>query len=98
MPITKQSYRRSYVKKTILTLVPILFITVSIVIGVTNLNTIRQFLIGATGEPANIIVDTQAILGPMPRPWRNLAQGGESNDWRLKPLIPQVKALKPEYL
>ncbi len=98
MPTTKKSYRHSYVRKTVFTLVPILFIAVSIVLGVTNLDTIRQLLIGAAGEPANIIVDTQAILGPMPRPWRNLAQGGESNNWRLQPLISQVKALKPEYI
>ena len=98
MSATHQSYRRSYVKRTVLTLVPILFIAMSIVIGVANLNTIRQLLIGATGEPANIIVDTQAILGPMPRPWRNLAQGGEDHNWRLQPLTSQVKALKPEYI
>jgi xylan 1,4-beta-xylosidase len=34
----------------------------------------------------------------MPRPWRNLAQGGESHDWRMGKLITPIKALKPQYI
>lgn len=66
--------------------------------AVSQLQVVREFLSRASGEPANLVVDTQAVLGPMPRPWRNLAQGGEGYDWRMKPLVTQVKALNPEYV
>ncbi len=67
-------------------------------IGVTQLQVIREFFSRASGEPANVVVDTQAVLGPMPRPWRNLAQGGEDAAWRIQPITGQVKALNPEYI
>ncbi len=98
MPTAAQIHRNAYIRKTIGTLIPILILTIGIAVGVTNLGSIREFFIGATGDEANIQVDTQAILGPMPRPWRNLAQGGEDKNWRLQPLTQQVKALKPEYI
>jgi xylan 1,4-beta-xylosidase len=79
-------------------LLPLLFIMIAIVLGTINFNRIRQFLIGAFGEEANIIINTQVTQGPMPHPWRNLAQGGESKDWRISPLTNQVKALQPEYI
>jgi beta-xylosidase len=76
----------------------VVVLTAVILIGVSQIQVIRDFLSRASGEKADIVVDTQAVLGPMPRPWRNLAQGGEGFDWRLQPLVPQVKALKPEYI
>lgn len=79
-------------------LLPLLFVMIVIILGTLNFKTIRLFLIGALGENANIVVDTQAVLGPMPVPWRNLAQGGESKDWRLQPLSSQVRALNTEYV
>lgn len=71
---------------------------VAVFISVNQLDTIREFFSQASGSPANIHVNTQGILGPMPRPWRNLAQGGEAHDWRLKPLQGSVAALEPEYI
>ena len=59
---------------------------------------VREYFSRASGEPANIRVDTAAILGPMPRPWRNLAQGGEDHNWRMEPISSQVAALKPRYI
>ncbi len=76
----------------------VLFMGIAAVIATTQLDVIREYFSRASGEPANLMVDTQAVLGPMPRPWRYLAQGGEDHAWRLEPLIPQVKALKPEYI
>jgi xylan 1,4-beta-xylosidase len=76
-----------------------LFVLVVVIFaGVWQLDAVREYFSRASGEPANLVVDTQAVLGPMKRPWRNLAQGGEGFDWRLQPLVPQVKALKPEYI
>lgn len=69
-----------------------------VLISVAQLDVVREFFSRASGEPANLLVDTQAVLGPMPRPWRNLAQGGEAFDWRIQPITGQVKALNPEYI
>jgi xylan 1,4-beta-xylosidase len=73
-------------------------ITVAALVAVTQIDKVREFFSKASGEKANIYVDTQAVLGTMPRPWRNLAQGGEAFDWRIQPLTGQVAALKPDYI
>ncbi|MBP7876011.1 hypothetical protein KA012_03375 [Candidatus Woesebacteria bacterium] len=52
----------------------------------------------AAYQPATLQVDVSKVLGPLPRPWANLAQGGEDHNWRLKSLIPQLKPLRPEYI
>lgn len=73
-------------------------LTVAILFGVSQLSVVRQFLSRASGEKANIRVDTQGVIGTMPRPWRNLAQGGEDFNWRIQPIQAQVKALNPAYI
>ncbi len=75
-----------------------LALVVAVLVGVSQLPLVREFLSRASGEKANLRVDTQAVIGPMPRPWRYLAQGGESHDWSMKALIPQVKSLNPQYI
>lgn len=66
---------------------------------VNLVKTAQHYLGQAVGQPANIVVDTQTSLGPLPRIWEGLAQGGEeSNPQSLKPVIPQVSALKPKYI
>jgi len=52
----------------------------------------------ASGVNANITVDLEAILGPMPRPWRNLAQGGEESEPMIDDVVGEVAALRPEYI
>jgi len=84
--------------RLVLSLLPLLLLLIIAVVGVTQIDKIRQLLGGATGEEANIVIDTQAVLGTMPRPWRNLAQGGEQFDWRMQPILGSVKALHPEYI
>jgi beta-xylosidase len=74
------------------------FITIVALIAVTQLGKIREFFSKASGENANLVVDTQAVIGTMPRPWRNLAQGGEAHDWRIEPIKGQVAALQPDYI
>lgn len=69
---------------------------IAIIVGTLNIKTILQLFIGASGEDANIVVDTQSNLGPLQRPWHSLAQGGENKNWRLAPLSAQVKALNPD--
>lgn len=67
--------------------------------GAVALATVSQELYSrAAYQPAAIQVDTTKVLGPLPRPWANLAQGGEDHNWRLKPLVPALKPLRIEYV
>src|SRR5260221_8671778 len=94
--IPKSNIRKKW--KVFLSILPLILILVATFVGITQLDKIRQFFGQASGEPANLVIDTQAILGPLPRPWRNLAQGGEQFDWRMTPILGQVKALHPQYI
>jgi hypothetical protein len=97
---TRKTTLKSKIKKQrmMMSLFFLIFVAISSLIAVSQLDVIREFASQASGEPANIKIDTKAIIGPLPRPWRNLAQGGESHDWRLQPISGQVKALNPEYI
>ncbi len=66
--------------------------------GVSQLKVVREFFSQASFVPANLYVNTRAMLGPLPRPWRNLSQGGESHAWRIEPIANSVRALHPEYI
>ena len=85
-------------RKVFFSFIILLFLISGVMIGAWQIKVVREFFGQASGVPANLIVDTQAILGPMPRPWRNLAQGGEDHNWRIDKLTSQVAALKPEYI
>jgi xylan 1,4-beta-xylosidase len=97
-PYGIQRTQTSQKRKIILSILPLILVLLISLISITQLDQIREFFGRASGEPANIVIDTQAVLGPMPRPWRNLAQGGEQFNWRMEPILPQVKALKPRYI
>lgn len=79
----------------------IFFLSIAVIVtlySVAQLQVVRDFFSRAIGQPANLVVDTTGIIGPMPRPWRNLAQGGEDHGWRIKPIQTQVNALHPSYI
>lgn len=71
---------------------------ITLIIGISQLKVVREFFSQASFVPANLYVDTRAVLGPLPRPWRNLSQGGESHVWRIEPIADTVRALHPEYI
>ena len=81
--------------KLTLPLVVMGLLIVITIIGVSQLKEVRDFFGRASGETANLKVDVTGIIGPMPRPWRNLAQGGEDHAWRIAPIQSQVNALHP---
>lgn len=93
-------FRTRQVKRiqTILQLFPILIIAVVAIVGAANMRVIREFLADATGEPANLVINVAQTLGPLPKPWQNLAQGGEMSDWNLTPIQGQVAGLQPQYI
>ncbi len=76
----------------------IILVMAGVFASVLQLKQVREFLSRASGEPANIVINTQANLGPLPRPWRNLAQGGEESNWRMNGYTSTVRALNPEYI
>jgi hypothetical protein len=78
--------------------VGLVVISLALIFGVRGFDVVREYISRANSEPANIVIDTQGVIGPLPRPWRNLAQGGEDHGWRLQPLVAQVKAIHPEYI
>jgi len=95
---SKSKRRSKEKKKTIIGGGFFLILTIIILIGVSQLEVVREFFGRATGVPADLIVDTKGIIGPMPRPWRYLAQGGEGHDWRMQAINEQVKTLNPQYI
>lgn len=52
----------------------------------------------ASEVPANLVFNIEGVLGKMPTPWRNLGQGGEESSDMIVKVIPEVKALRPEYI
>ena len=85
-------------RKTILSFLVLLVVVKVVLAGTWQIKVVRQFFGQAGGTEANLIIDVTAILGPMPRPWRNLAQGGEDHNWRIGNLTGRIAALKPEYI
>ena len=86
--------RRRELKK----LVPMVLLLVGLGVSLYALPEAVRMLSKASGEKAEIVVDLEAIIGPMPRPWRNLAQGGEEAGNMLDNVVGETKALRPEYI
>lgn len=78
--------------------VGLIVVSLALLGGVFGISTVREYISRASSVPANITVDTQVVIGPLPRPWQHLAQGGEEAAWRIQPINAQVTALNPEYI
>lgn len=85
-------------KRSVLQAIILFGSVLTITAAVSQIGQVREFFSQASYIPAQIYIDTQAVLGPMPRPWRHLAQGGESHEWRIQPISQQVALLKPTYI
>ena len=72
-------------------------VALAAVLGFIKREAIFEFLSEATGEPANLVVQSQFPLGELPQPWRYFGQGGEdlSADM-IAPVVNQTKALAPK--
>ncbi len=79
-------------------LVQTVFAIIGLVGAVAMVKVSQELYSRAAYQPANLTVDVSKVLGPLPRPWANYAQGGEDHNWRLKPLVSQLKPLRPEYI
>ena len=58
--------------------------------GITQ---IQRTWAGAEGRLAAIDVQTDQVIGPLPRPWQALAQGGDELTTFMDKSEPQIKAL-----
>jgi len=76
----------------------LIFGLVVIILVVVAIPSALQYIGKASGTPANLVFNYEGILGKMPTPWRNLAQGGEESKDMVGPVIAATKALKPEYI
>ena len=63
-----------------------------------GVNYLQRWLVGAETRLAAIGVDAQGILGPMPAPWRAVAQGGEEIKTFLDGNVVGVAEWKPEQI
>ncbi len=76
----------------------LLFLLVILFFSLRLVKTAQRYLSEALGEPANIVVETKMVLGPMPKPWQALSQGGEEKGRMLASVIGEVAALQPRYI
>ncbi|MBI3379521.1 hypothetical protein HY029_02060 [Candidatus Gottesmanbacteria bacterium] len=59
---------------------------------------IQQLMGFAAVKPANIIIETKNIIGPINNSWAAFSQGGEEAPPVLSPLIGKMKELSPKYI
>jgi len=59
---------------------------------------IQQLLSRAAEEPANIIIDTQNIIGPLEKSWASFSQGGEEPPPMLTNTVVLMRKLFPKYV
>lgn len=85
-------------KKTYSKILSTLFILGGLIIGVFLVQKAVRYFSGASDTPADLVVDLYTNRDQKGDAWRNLAQGGESRERMLLPVIPQIKSLKPEYI
>lgn len=85
-------------RRKIFRLIGTIFLFLALPVGVILVQTAVRYFSRASGVPANLVVDMTSDYGSSPDAWRNLAQGGEDRGRMLLPIIPQIKALKPEYI
>ena len=63
-----------------------------------GVNYVQKLLVGAEGRLAAITVETDHVLGPMPQPWRALAQGGEDLLGFMDQAGGEVAGVKTQYV
>jgi hypothetical protein len=79
-------------------MVPMVLGLVVIAIVVVAIPTAVKLTGKASGQMANLVFNYEGVLGKLPTPWRNLAQGGEEPKDMIASVVPEVKRLKPEYI
>ena len=76
----------------------ILILALALPLLLRGINQIQRTWAGAEGRLAAINVQTDQVIGPMPRPWQVLAQGGDELTTFMDNTQPQIKALGIRYI
>lgn len=86
-------------KKTIFGLLFTLLIALTIPFTSKIVQEGRKLISKAMVTPANILIDTQKVTGPVGNEWRAFAQGGEeSTPYTLTPVVSEISQLQPKYI
>jgi len=93
MKYPKAKYRLKTYKLGIIVL-----LMIGITLGVSEIDTIKQYLSKASVKPANLKIDAESPIGSLKKPWQNLAQGGEFPEFSLTPMLKDIKELDPAYI
>ncbi len=88
---------KTQLKKSFLLIGSFLGVVVIIAIS-SNIDNVASILIRAFGTPANIIVDAQGVTGRLNKPWKNIAQGGESPNYSFAPVRNHLLELDTEFI
>lgn len=87
------------VKKETVSLFKTLLFLSLLPIVVFAVKTVLDIRRGASGVPANIVVDASAPQGNIPSSlWRNLSQGGEEPTDMIRPVISLLRPLQPQLI
>ncbi len=84
--------------RRLFTVLELLLILLSLPLGILLVKEGVSFISKALGTKANLTIDLNQVSIVAEDPWRNLAQGGEEKGNYLKPVIPYLKNLKPNYI
>lgn len=76
----------------------ILILALALPLLLRGINQIQRIWAGAEGRLSSINVQTDQVIGPLPRPWQALAQGGDELTTFMDNTQPQVKALGIRYI
>ena len=76
----------------------LLLILLSLPLVIIVSEQVQRLLSKAAPQPANIIIDTQNPVGPIPLGWNSHAQGGEEPPPMLKAVAPKLKEISPKYI
>ncbi len=86
------SFKKTSITNTLL----LLLLLPLLIVAVKKIVDIRK---GASGTPANIVVDTTSLQGSIPSTlWQNLSQGGEEPVDMIKPVIPLLRQIEPKLI
>lgn len=69
-----------------------------IMVGVSQIHSVKRLVSFAARKPANLKVDLRTDVGSLRPNWQYLAQGGETPEFSLAPLLTEMNQLKPKYI
>ncbi len=85
-------------RQEVISILGVIALAVGLPIILKAANSLMRSGVTAEGRLAAINVETDRSLGPMPKPWLALAQGGQNQETFLVTNASAVAQLKPEYI